>query len=116
MIPILGARDCLDEDKLPVITPINKSFEAIAHIQKNVTETLLVKVRPYLDSPLLMWNFLKQEFSRANKQRRSARIQALLKTSINPKDVVEGVQTIVSCIEALTEANGSRTIYPLQRS
>jgi hypothetical protein len=43
---------------------------------------------------------MQSEFSGANKQSK-----ARLKTSINPKDVVEGVQTIVSYIEALTEAS-----------
>jgi hypothetical protein len=110
MIPILGSRECLDEHKLPVTTPVNKAYEAIALIQKNLSETLLVKVRPHLDSPLAMWAFLKKEFAGANKQRRASRIQALIRTTINPKEIVEGVQVMVSLIEALGEANGSNEL------
>jgi hypothetical protein len=54
-----------------------------------------------------MWNFLKSEFAGINKQRRSARIQALMKQWINPKAVTKGVQTMVSQMESLTKSNGS---------
>jgi hypothetical protein len=107
IIPILGSKECLTDERVPVQQPVKKAFEAISIIQKNLALPLLVKVRPHLGNPLHMWNFLKSEFAGINKQRRSARIQALMKQWINPKAFTEGVQTMVSQIESLTESNGS---------
>jgi hypothetical protein len=65
-----------------------------------------MKVKPYLENAATMWNYLNTEFAGANKQRRSARINALIASTINPKDIINGVQKIAGIIAELTEANG----------
>jgi hypothetical protein len=71
IIPILGAKECPTDDRVPVQEPVKKAFEAISIIQKNLALPLLVKVRPHLGTPLYMWNFLQSEFAAStNKEGR----------------------------------------------